>query len=129
MLAGCAQPSVPQDRYYRITAPAASGGGTLLPGTVEVERFGAEGLTSGRAIIYVENGAPDTLLEYSGWPVVSIPFYEWGALKSLEEEKAYLTEKVMAVVLREKEENTAPSGKGRGKAVFIGGGGQDRDRT
>ena len=46
-LAGCAQPPVPQDRDYRIEAPAPSNGGLLLPGTVEVDRFGAEGLASG----------------------------------------------------------------------------------
>jgi len=65
MLAGCAQAPVPQDRYYRISAPAPAAGSVLLAGTVEVDRFDAEGLSSGRAIIYVESDAPDTLQEYN----------------------------------------------------------------
>lgn len=65
MLAGCAQPPVPQDRYYRIEAPAPTNGGLSLPGTVEVDRFGAEGLASGRAIVFIDDGAVDTLQEYN----------------------------------------------------------------
>lgn len=65
MLAGCAQPAVPQDRYYRIVAPAPTNSGIVLAGTVEVERFGAEGLTSGRAIVYVDSDTPDTMQEYN----------------------------------------------------------------
>lgn len=64
-LAACSQPAVPQDRYYRITAPVATGAGLLLPGTVEIDRFGAEGLAAGRAIIFVNNNASETLREYN----------------------------------------------------------------
>lgn len=65
MMSGCTQAPVPQDRYYRITAPAPASGGILLPGAVEVDRFGAEGLTSGRAIVFIEEDTPDTLQEYN----------------------------------------------------------------
>lgn len=65
LAAGCAQAPVPQDRYYRISAPTPTGGGLILPGTVEVDRFGAEGLTSGRAIIFVDENGAETLQEYN----------------------------------------------------------------
>ncbi len=65
MIAGCAQAPVPQDRYYRLSAPPPAGGGLVLPGTVEVDRFGAEGLASGRAIIFVDGNGAATLQEYN----------------------------------------------------------------
>jgi len=64
-VSGCAQPPVPQDRYFRIIAPAPVAGGLLLPGTVEVDRFGAEGLSSGRAIVFIADDGADTLQEYN----------------------------------------------------------------
>jgi len=65
VIGGCTQAPVPQDRYYRISAPAPTSGRLLLPGAVEVDRFGAEGLTSGRAIVFVDGDGEDTLQEYN----------------------------------------------------------------
>ncbi len=65
VIGGCTQAPVPQDRYYRISAPAPTSGAMLLAGAVEVDRFGAEGLTSGRAIVFVEGDAAETLQEYN----------------------------------------------------------------
>lgn len=63
LLSACSQPPVPQDRYYRINAPDAVSSGLLLPGTVEIDRFGAEGLAAGRSIIFVADER--TLQEYN----------------------------------------------------------------
>ena len=57
---GCAAEPVPQDRYYRLASrpDVASGpAGPALDATVVVERFGADGLTRDRAIVYSENGS------------------------------------------------------------------------
>ncbi len=56
----CAAEPVPQDRYYRLASrpDVASGPATpALDATVVVERFGADGLTRDRAIVYSENGS------------------------------------------------------------------------
>ena len=67
VLTACAaQPPVPQDRYYRLQAvvTTASLGTPALPGTLEVERFSADGLPAGRPIIYMQADNPNQLLEY-----------------------------------------------------------------
>ena len=67
MLTACAaQPPVPQDRYYRLQAAVATApmGTPALPGTLEVERFSADGLTAGRPIVYMQSDNPNQLLEY-----------------------------------------------------------------
>lgn len=67
LLASCAtQPPVPEDKYYRLqsvvaTAPLPA---PVLDGTLEIERFSADGLTAGRPIVYVEDAVPNQLQEY-----------------------------------------------------------------
>jgi ABC-type uncharacterized transport system auxiliary subunit len=65
-LAGCGGGSAPPaDSFYRL-APADVGrryGQPLLDGTVQVARFGADGVTGGRPIVYLADGA--TLRQYS----------------------------------------------------------------
>lgn len=66
-LSGCGSaPPVPQDKFYRLqavstTAPSAT---PKLDGTLEIERFSADGLTAGRPIVYAESNVPNQLLEY-----------------------------------------------------------------
>ena len=65
MISACAQAPMPQDRYYRIDVSAAVAGAPLLPGTLQMEPFITEGLTAGRAIIYVEVEGATTMQEYN----------------------------------------------------------------
>ncbi|MEQ8665760.1 MAG: ABC-type transport auxiliary lipoprotein family protein [Rhodospirillales bacterium] len=64
LVAACAQPPVPQDRYYRIDVSAAASGAPILIGVLEVERLAAEGLASGRAVVYSEADNPQLAQEY-----------------------------------------------------------------
>ena len=53
VLAGCAQPRVPEDTFYRLTIAAPKKiDAPLIPGILEVSRFVADGLVSQRAIVY-----------------------------------------------------------------------------
>ncbi|MHC8510409.1 MAG: ABC-type transport auxiliary lipoprotein family protein [Rhodospirillales bacterium] len=61
----------PQDSYYRVDAGAPPGvlnggalGGGSLNGVLAVERFAAEGLTAGRAIVYVDPKTPNQMKQY-----------------------------------------------------------------
>lgn len=67
-LSGCAasQAPVPEDKYYRLQAVAASAplAAPIFNGTLEIERFSADGLTAGRPIVYVEETGPNQLQEY-----------------------------------------------------------------
>lgn len=64
-LAACAQPEVPTDKYYRLSVDSpAAGAATLFKGTIEVERFVADGLVAGRPIVYTEPGQSYRLQEY-----------------------------------------------------------------
>lgn len=66
VLAACAQPEVPTDSYYRLQvalpAPAAA---PLLKGTIEVNRFVADGLVAGRPIVYTAPDQPHRVREYN----------------------------------------------------------------
>jgi cholesterol transport system auxiliary component len=66
LLAACGSaPPVPEDQFYRLrVTPAPSPGQKLLPGTVEIDRFVADGLTAGRPIVYSESGKPYQVREY-----------------------------------------------------------------
>lgn len=67
LIAGCAsQPPVPSDKFYRLQAVFAStpSPSVKFPGTFEVERFTADGLTAGRPIVYVKSDDPNQLQEY-----------------------------------------------------------------
>lgn len=66
LLSACAQPSVPKDHYYRlqVETPERVKGDTLFSGTIEIERFVADGLTASRPIVYSDVGNDHQLLEY-----------------------------------------------------------------
>ncbi len=66
-LAACSQPEVPADRYYRLQlgAPGASATRAVLKGTLEVERFIADGLIAGRPILHSAAGKPNEIREYN----------------------------------------------------------------
>ena len=57
---------VPEDQYYRLRAeiPSTSSSKLILPGTLEVDRFVADGLTAGRPIVYSEAGKPYQVKEF-----------------------------------------------------------------
>ena len=64
--ANCSQPVVPEDHYYRLTipVPTPAAAGPKLTGTLEVDRFLADGLTAGRPIVYSQANQPNALFEY-----------------------------------------------------------------
>ncbi|HEC14553.1 MAG TPA: ABC transporter [Rhodospirillales bacterium] len=66
-LAACSQPEVPTDRYYRLqlAAPSAPMRRVVLKGTLEVERFIANGLIAGRPILHSQAGKPNEIREYN----------------------------------------------------------------
>lgn len=66
VLGACAQPVVPTDRFYRldVAEPETQFATPRLKGTLEVDRFVADGLTAGRPIVYSESGRPREVLEY-----------------------------------------------------------------
>ena len=59
-------PPVPEDHYYRLQAVYAAEPLSVkaLPGTIEVDRFVADGLTSERPIVYSEAGSPNQVKAY-----------------------------------------------------------------
>ena len=67
LLIGCGSaPPVPEDQYYRLQAvytskPLAE---KILLGTIEVDRFVADGLTSQRAVVYSEIETPNQVRAY-----------------------------------------------------------------
>lgn len=63
-LAACAQPPVPQDRFFRLQIDAPQTASTSLSGVVEVDRLGAEGLIAGRAIVYTDAASPNMAQEF-----------------------------------------------------------------
>ena len=62
---GSADP-VPEDQFYRLRAVLSSPplSKALFPGTLEIDRFVADGLTAGRPIVYSEAGKPFQVKEY-----------------------------------------------------------------
>ena len=65
-VAACAQDPIPQDNFYRLGSPAAVAPAPApLRGTLEIERFRAEGLGAGRAIVYSRTDQPLRLNEYN----------------------------------------------------------------
>ncbi|NQV46163.1 MAG: membrane integrity-associated transporter subunit PqiC [Rhodospirillaceae bacterium] len=65
-LAACSQPQIPKDKYYRlqVTKPENVTSKPVFTGTIEVERFIADGLTAGRPIVYSDTSSPHELQEY-----------------------------------------------------------------
>ncbi len=67
LLVACGSaPPVPEDQYYRLQAIYASEPLTTKPlaGTIEVDRFVADGLTSERAIVYSDIQKPNQVRAY-----------------------------------------------------------------
>ncbi len=67
LLTACASaPPVPEDQFYRLQAvhAAEAAATALFPGTIEVDRFVADGLTSERPIVYSESGKPSQVKAY-----------------------------------------------------------------
>ena len=67
VLTACASaPPVPEDQFYRLKAvlPSKPAAKPLFPGTIEVDRFVADGLTAGRPIVYSEAGKPYQVKEF-----------------------------------------------------------------
>lgn len=65
VLAGCAQPRVPEDNFYRLTIAAPKHmDAPPIPGVVEVSRFVADGLVAQRAIVYSEVGHANVAQSY-----------------------------------------------------------------
>ncbi len=66
LLGACTQPQVPEDRFFRLNLPAPEK--TLakpsLEGTLEIERFVADGLTAGRPIVYSQADTPNQVNQY-----------------------------------------------------------------
>jgi cholesterol transport system auxiliary component len=65
-LTACTQPEVPKDSFYRLTStpPAKVFVNPPLPGTLEVERLLADGVTGERAFVYSKAGASGSLFQY-----------------------------------------------------------------
>jgi cholesterol transport system auxiliary component len=67
LLMGCGSaPPVPEDQYYRLQAVYAAKplANKILSGTIEVDRFVADGLTSERAVVYSEVETPNQVRAY-----------------------------------------------------------------
>lgn len=66
-LGGCASaPPAPEDHYYRLQATYAAGAAMANPlsGTIEVDRFVADGLTSERGLVYSDAATPSQVHAY-----------------------------------------------------------------
>lgn len=58
-------PPVPEDHYYRLQATyAGTAMANPLPGTIELDRFVADGLTSERGIVYSAAATPNQVKAY-----------------------------------------------------------------
>lgn len=66
-LVACTQPELPQDNYYRLSIKQAEKGALKMDGVLEVERFRADGLTSGRPIVYSEKTGQLSEYHYHFW--------------------------------------------------------------
>lgn len=65
-LGGCAQPEVPPEHYYRLSAPqpARRFDAPLLDGVLVVPRFVSDGVLSERPLVYAVSTSPDELRQY-----------------------------------------------------------------
>lgn len=64
LLAGCTQPELPIDHFYRLQVTPPQAAGRTLKGTMEVNRFTADGMVAGRPIVYTEPAQPHQVREY-----------------------------------------------------------------
>lgn len=67
ILIGCAQPELPRDAFHRLAVadPQSRPGPPLLPGTLEIQRLSADGLTGERPLLYAFRDEPQVLRQYS----------------------------------------------------------------
>ena len=64
-VAGCSQPPVPKDNYYRLqVATPQAAPAPIFKGVIEVSRFVADGLTASRPIAYSKADSPHQLNAY-----------------------------------------------------------------
>lgn len=58
--------SVPQEQFHRLTvaSPAPGIKGRILDGTLQVQRFAADGVLQDRAIVYAVSTSPDVLYQH-----------------------------------------------------------------
>lgn len=66
LCAACANGPLPRDNFYRleVPTPAQAAPRPILPGVLEVARFGADGLASERAIVHVDRASPLSVRNY-----------------------------------------------------------------
>ncbi len=65
-LAGCAQPKLPQESFYRLSDSASvPPAGAPLDGTLVVPRLLTDGLLSERPVVYTLTNSPQTLQQYN----------------------------------------------------------------
>jgi ABC-type uncharacterized transport system auxiliary subunit len=71
LLSACALAPTPEDAFYRleVSPPANSVEAPILQGTLEVDAFRTDPLTSGRAMLYRNEGTPSRVhrLPYTFW--------------------------------------------------------------
>lgn len=66
-LGACTQPELPQDSYYRLSVTPPGPQPVKLKGILEVERFRADGLLSGRPIAFSEGKGRLSEYHYHFW--------------------------------------------------------------
>ncbi len=66
-VSSCASGPAPQDHFYRfhVARETASAGACRLPGTLRVERFESDALTSGRPVVYQQDANSPELGRYA----------------------------------------------------------------
>ncbi len=64
VMAGCAQPKLPQENYYRLVVADPADSEKVLDGSLVVEPFIGNGLTSERSLLYSTTDAPLKVQQY-----------------------------------------------------------------
>lgn len=100
LLVGCGTEPVPQDSFYRleIDDPARRYGTPLIDGTVEVERFSADGVIAQRAMVYNEGGPALRQYNYHYWAEAPTLMLQDAFIQGLRTAKA--AERVVTANLR-----------------------------
>ncbi len=64
LLAACAAPVMPRERFYRLDPLTTAAAAPTFEGIVEVERFTADGLAAQRPLVYTEADSPHQAFAY-----------------------------------------------------------------
>jgi len=64
VLAACSQPPIPEDHFYRLQVATPQARPKPLQGTIEVERFIADGVVADRPIVYSDRGSAHEVQAY-----------------------------------------------------------------